>query len=104
MFMVSGNSNVVRVNGRAWLTADVDVRAGFERDGKTPATVIVIEIGEIYTQCARALMRSDLWNGAGRQAVPLPTVGDILTEMTQGEMDGSAYDAEWPGRAARTMW
>lgn len=103
LFMVPGNTNVVRINGCAWLTADADVRAGFERYGKRPATVVVIEIGEIYTQCARALIRSGLWEAAGR-AVDLPTVGDILAEMTQGTMDGAAYDAEWPARAARTMW
>jgi hypothetical protein len=65
--------------------------------------VIVIEIGEIYTQCARALIRSGLWRGAGGDT-DLPSVGDILSEMTEGAFDGAAYDAEWPSRSASTMW
>lgn len=102
MFMVSGSNTVVRINGRARLTNDTDLRASFERNGKQPATVIVIEIAEIYTQCARALIRAGLW--ARDDSADLPSAGDILQEMTQGEIDGAAYDAEWHGRAARTMW
>lgn len=103
MFMVPGSNNVVRVNGRARVTADEALRGRFEKDGKTPATVIVIEIGEIYSQCARAVMRAGLW-AAGDESGGLPSVGDMLAEMTDGRIDGKAYDEEWPGRAAKTMW
>ena len=103
MFVVPGSTNVVRVNGHAWLSADPDLRRKFDRDGALPATVIVIEIGEIYTQCARSLIRSGLWRGEGGDA-DLPSVGDILSEMTDGAFDGAAYDAQWPSRAAKTMW
>ena len=103
MFMVPGSNNVVRVNGRARVTADEALRGQFEKNGKTPATVIVIEIGEIYSQCARAVMRAGLW-AAGDESGGLPSVGDMLAEMTDGRIDGKAYDEEWPGRAAKTMW
>lgn len=103
MFMVPGSNNVVRVNGTARLTADSDLRARFEKKGKQPATVIVIEIGEIYTQCARALMRAETWTGGDRSA-GLPTVGEILAEVSQGEEGGARYDREWGARAAKTMW
>ncbi|MEL6793567.1 MAG: pyridoxamine 5'-phosphate oxidase family protein [Pseudomonadota bacterium] len=103
MFMVPGSNNVMRVNGRARLTANEALRARFEKNGKTPATVIVIEIGEIYSQCARAVMRAGLWT-SGDESGGLPSVGDLLVEMTEGRFDGKAYDEEWPGRAAKTMW
>lgn len=103
MFMVPGSNTVVRLNGQAWLSTEDAQRQRFARGGRLPATVIVIEIAEIYTQCARALMRSGLWRGQDAEG-PLPSPGDILTEMTQGEIDGAAYDAEWPARAAKTMW
>ena len=61
MFMVPGSNTVVRLNGEARLTADPDLRAKFDKSGRQPATVIVIRIGEIYTQCARAPMRAGLW-------------------------------------------
>lgn len=102
MFMVPGSNTVVRVNGTARLTADTDLRARFEHKGRVPATVIVITVGEVYTQCARAVMRAGLWlrNDAGR----LPTPGEILAEVSRGEEGGADYDAKWPERAARTMW
>jgi len=103
LFMVAGSATVVRVNGTAWLSADSDLTGRFETKGRHPRSVIVLEIAEIYTQCARALMRSELWT-SGDQSAGLPSAGDILTEMTQGDIDGAAYDAAWPARAQNTMW
>lgn len=103
MFLVPGSNNVVRVNGRARVTADADLRARFEKQGRLPATVIVISIGEIYSQCARALMRAGTWSGKAHSA-DLPSMGEILAEMTEGEEGGKAYDAAWGARAAETMW
>lgn len=55
MFMVPGSNTVVRVNGSAVLSDDPDLVTRFEQKGRHPATVIVIRIAEVYTQCARAL-------------------------------------------------
>lgn len=102
MFLVPGSNTVVRVNGHARITDDAAMRARFVREGRQPATVIVIRIAEVYTQCARALMRAGLW---GRDdATGLPSAGDILAEVTGGEEGGKAYDLAWGARAAATMW
>jgi hypothetical protein len=103
MFMVPGSQTVVRVNGRAYLSADAEVLARFDQKGRQPATVIVIEIAEVYTQCARAILRAGLWTRDDETA-DLPSPGDILHEMTQGGINGAAYDAEWPERAKTTLW
>lgn len=103
MFVVPGSNNVVRVNGHAFLTDDADLRARFEKKGRQPATVIVIEIAEIYTQCARALMRAGTWAGVD-ESTELPSVGEILAQMTSGEEGGAPYDDAWGARAAKTMW
>ncbi|UZD90163.1 pyridoxamine 5'-phosphate oxidase family protein [Cognatishimia activa] len=103
MFLVPGSNNVVRVNGRAHVTVDDDLRAQFEFKGKQPRSVIVIEIHEVYSQCARALMRARTWSGEDESGT-LPTVGEILAEQTDGAEGGERYDAEWGARAAKTMW
>ncbi|UWR10546.1 pyridoxamine 5'-phosphate oxidase family protein [Sulfitobacter mediterraneus] len=103
MFVVPGSNNVVRINGTAFLTDDADLRARFEKKGRQPATVIVIRIAEVYTQCARALMRAGTWAGVD-ESTGLPTVGEILAEMTSGEEGGAPYDAAWGARAKDTMW
>ncbi|MEP3440404.1 MAG: pyridoxamine 5'-phosphate oxidase family protein [Sulfitobacter sp.] len=103
LFIVPGSNNVVRVNGTAWLTDDAALRARFETKGRQPATAIIIEISEVYTQCARALMRAQTWSGED-QSQGLPTVGQILAEVSEGAEGGSEYDAAWGARAADTMW
>jgi PPOX class probable FMN-dependent enzyme len=104
MFLVPGSNTTMRINGRGVVSNDEALLAGFEMDGKHPRTVIVITIDEVYFQCARALMRSELWNPA-RFADPatLPTPGLMLKAAT-AEFDHETYDREWAGRAAKTMW
>ncbi|MDB2406956.1 pyridoxamine 5'-phosphate oxidase family protein [Jannaschia sp.] len=100
MFLVPGSANVVRLNGTARLTTDPDLIARFQGKGR-PTLVAKVTIAEIYSQCARAILRAELWGDT--PAPDLPSVGDLLREQKDG-FDGAAYDAEWPERAARTMW
>ncbi|MFT4959836.1 MAG: PPOX class probable FMN-dependent enzyme [Paracoccaceae bacterium] len=102
MFMVPGSNNVVRVNGRAVLTADADITDQFEHNGKHPKTVIVITIGEMYFQCAKALMRSALWK-SGDESGETPTAGQFIAEMKAG-FDAGKYDADYPQYAKGRMW
>ena len=102
LFLVPGTNTTVRVNGRAFLTDDPDLCTSFEQREKHPVTVIVFEVDEVYTQCAKALLRSDLWNR--NDADGLPTVGDILADMTNGELDGAEYDRNYVVNAQPRMW
>jgi len=103
MFMVAGSNNVVRVNGTARLTADADMTGRFSKNGRLPRCVVLISTGEVYFQCARALLRAKLWVD-GDQSDGLPTAGQILSDMTDGAVGGADYDAGWPARAADTLW
>lgn len=102
-FFVPGSLNVVRVNGTARITADATLRARFEREGKHPRTVLVVRVGEVYSQCARAIQRSALWSGENL-ASGLPSVGQMLQEASQGDIDGARYDAERATRAHLGWW
>ena len=102
MFMVPGDKVVVRVNGLAALTDDAELLERFAHGATLPATVIVIEVEEVYAQCPKALLRSGIWSRD--DAALTPTLGDILAEMTSGEIDAAEWDSQYPQRAARTMW
>ena len=102
MFMAPGSNTVIRVNGAAKVTLDTEICARFEFKNKLPRSVIVIKVAEIYTQCARALMRANLWNAPAVTGLPSP--GDLLAEQAQGEDGGATYDDAWGARAAKTMW
>ena len=74
-------------------------------DLKPARSVTVIDIDSVYFQCARAIVRSDLWNPARHvDQKSLPTPGQILEITSRKSIDGDAYDKEWPERAKKTMW
>jgi len=105
LFLVPGSETTLRVNGRAKVSIDPALCASFAVDGKPARSVIVLAIDAVYFQCARCIKRSDLWNPE-KHVDPkgLPTPGTILAVTSASRIDGEAYDAEWPGRAAKTMW
>lgn len=100
-FMIPGSTTSVRVNGSARLTTDLC--AQFDREGQQPRCVIVIKITEIYSQCARALQRSNLW-GQGDMSEGLPTVGQMLQDASAGHINGADYDRDRATRAHLGMW
>jgi PPOX class probable FMN-dependent enzyme len=102
MFMAPGCLNVVRVNGKAVLSADTVLSERFEIAGKTPKTVIVVTVAEVYFQCAKAFMRSEIWSGED-QSSALPTAGDFIREFTEG-FDNKAYDEGYGDYAKTRMW
>jgi uncharacterized protein len=105
LFLIPGSGNSLRVNGRASISIDPDLLASFSMEGKAPRSVIEIGVEAIYFQCARAIVRSDLWNPA-KHVDPhmLPTPGQILAALTCDRLGGDDYDRAWPERARQTLW
>ena len=105
LFLIPGSGNTLRVNGNARIATEPALLESFVSHGKAPRSVLVVTVESIFFQCARAIIRSDLWN-PGKHVEPdtLPTPGQILDALSGGRVDGEKYDREWPERAKRTMW
>jgi len=105
LFLIPGVGNTLRVNGQAHLSAEPVLLEAFAVEEKAPRSVMVMTVETIYFQCARALVRSELWNPS-RHVDPrsLPSAGQILAALSQDRVGGEVYDREWAGRAAKTMW
>jgi PPOX class probable FMN-dependent enzyme len=105
LFLIPGSGTTLRVNGRARLSADAELRARFAVDGKPPRTVMVIAVETLFFQCARAVVRSRLWDPA-RHVDPssLPSPGQMLAAMSHGRVGGEGYDQASPARANKTLW
>lgn len=105
LFLQPGLGTTLRVNGRARLSIDPELLASFAVEGKAPRSVIVITVDAVYVQCARAIVRADLWNPE-RHIDPstLPTVGQIIAALTEQKIGGEGYDKEWPERAKASLW
>ena len=105
LFLIPGFGNTLRVNGRAHLSIAPDLLASFAVEDKPPRSVMVMDVDAVYFQCARALVRSKLWEAASHvDPKSLPSAGQILAALSRDRVGGDSYDREWPGRAAKTMW
>lgn len=105
LFLIPGSGNTLRINGRAALSVDPDLLTSFAIDGKEPRSVIVTTVERIYFQCARAVLRAELWN-PDKHVDPkaLPSAGTMLAETSAGDIDAAEYDKAWPGRAKVSLW
>jgi PPOX class probable FMN-dependent enzyme len=102
LFLIPGVGDSFRVNGRASLTTDAELLAASEVDGKVPKLGILVAIDEAYTQCSKALIRSDLWNPERHIArEELPSSGEILRAVADPDFDAETYDRERAERYAR---
>ncbi len=83
LFLIPGVKETLRINGRAEIITDDNVRALFETRGKLPRSVIRIAVEEVYLHCAKALMRSHLWDDAARiNRTELPTMNQMIKDQT----------------------
>lgn len=105
LFLIPGSGTTFRVNGRAVVSADAELLASFAVDGHVPRTAIVLAVEAAYFQCARAVVRADLWNPE-RHVSPrdLPTPGEILAALSEERVGGRSYDEAWPERARASLW
>ena len=73
--------------------------------GKAPVSVLVVTAERVYFQCPKALVRSRLWHPEARiERSKVPSGGDILAEITDGEIDGAARDLAYPQLVKDTLY
>jgi PPOX class probable FMN-dependent enzyme len=103
LFLVPGVGETLRVHGTARITTDPALRAAHIAQGKEPATLLVVSVRELFMQCAKALMRSRLWEGRTRPAA-VPSMGELLAAQTPGRVTAAQVDADYPERMRTTMY
>ena len=104
IFFVPGVNETYRVNGRAQISQDADLKRRFVVNGKEPATVMVVTVKETFQHCAKALVRSDLWK-AGSRGRPqgVPTIGDFVAARNPGT-DSAAFNETYNERIPRELY
>lgn len=105
LFLIPGSGSILRVNGHARIAVDPDLLESFVSNGKAPRSVLVVTVETVYFQCAKAIVRSDIWN-PDKHIEPgvLPTAGQILAALSEGRVGGEEYDRTWFDRAKQNMW
>lgn len=106
LFFVPGVAETFRVNGTAQISVAPDLLEQFAVEGKTPKTVLIVSVREVFVHCSRALVRSRLWHVEEHIAAArrVPTMGKILAADLNGRMDADEYDRELPERVRETLY
>ena len=102
LFLIPGVGDSFRVNGTATIVDDPELLAASEVDGKVPKLGILVAVEEAYTQCSKALIRSDLWNPERHiERSDLPSSGAIMKAISDPTLDPDEYDRDRAERYTR---
>lgn len=86
LFLIPGVGETLRVNGRACLVRDAEVLTSLAVEGKQPVLGIAVEVEEAYLQCAKAILRSNLWQPSSMENKSLvPCLAQMLIDQTKIE-------------------
>jgi PPOX class probable FMN-dependent enzyme len=105
LFLIPGVSETLRIMGRATISTDPELCASFTMQSKAPRCVLKIAVEQVFFQCAKAIVRSKLWDPSIQvQRATLPTAGKILAEISGGKMGGEEHDRLAPERMKATIY
>ena len=105
LFLIPGIGETMRVNGKAEISVEPEVLASFAVDGKAPRSVILVTVEAAYVHCAKALMRSKLWDPSRHlERSQLPSNGQMMELLSAGAVDAQAYDRDAPGKLVATLY
>src|SRR5215475_4093509 len=105
LFLIPGCRETIRVNGRAVISIAPELCQSFVFAGKVPRSVIVVTVDRVYYQCAKAIVRSRLWDPAAHiDRSTLPTAGTILAAISAGALGGPEHDRTAPERMMATIY
>lgn len=102
LFLVPGVGETFRVNGTAVLVDDARLLESSAVGGKRPKLGILVTVEQAYTQCSKALLRSELWNPEKHAShASMPTTGEMLKAVSDPTLDVDEYDRERADRYRR---
>jgi uncharacterized protein len=105
LFLIPGCAETIRVNGRAVISIAPELCESFIFAGKVPRSVIVVTVDRVYYQCAKAIVRSRLWDPAAQiDRSTLPTPGTVLAAISNGALGGPEHDRTAPERMMATIY
>jgi PPOX class probable FMN-dependent enzyme len=81
IFLIPGRTDTLRVNGRARLLREAPYMDRLVVKGHRPQLVIEVAIEQIFHHCAKAFLRSQLWDSATWNPEALPAHACIVKEV-----------------------
>lgn len=95
LFMVPGSGDTVRVNGRARIVAEAPYRSRMAMKGVLPDLTVEVTVEELFLHCARAFVRSSLWNTeTWPDRRDVPSAGQIAKSQSGTPYSAAEIDAD----------
>lgn len=85
IFLVPGRADTLRVNGRARLVRDAPFLDDMVVQGHRPALALVVDVEQVFYHCAKAFLRSSLWDPQSWDADDLPPRAVIARTLERAE-------------------
>ncbi len=105
LFFVPGLNETLRVNGRAEITADEALLAPLAVKGKAPKTGILVHIEEVFMHCAKALIRSQLWNPEHHiERGQFPRIGQVYADHIGRGENAEAVEKRYATSLKETLY
>ncbi len=79
LVLLPGLGETLRIRGRAYVTRDPEVLAATAVPGRTPDVAVGMEVERVFLHCAKALIRSRLWD-PGSWPDELPSAARIFRD------------------------
>ena len=93
LFLIPGVDETLRVNGQAEIRDDNVFIELCDTEIKKPKSVLLVHVKEVYLHCAKALMRSKIWNNGDQIARDrLPSMSQMLNDQTKSDMPLETQD------------
>jgi PPOX class probable FMN-dependent enzyme len=81
LFLIPGKLETLRVNGRASIVRDANLREGMAVAGKAPALALVVKVEQAFIHCGKCMIRSHLWEpGSWPRVDDLPSQAQCLVD------------------------
>jgi hypothetical protein len=77
LFVIPGRDETLRLDGRAWVSVDADLRASFTTI-RTPASVLCVEVESAFIHCAKSFRRGHVWDTDSWAGLVAPTALELL--------------------------
>jgi PPOX class probable FMN-dependent enzyme len=94
LFFIPGIDETLRVNGSAIISTSEDILNKFNSESKPPISCIVVNIEEVFLHCAKAFMRSQLWNNETHiNPQDFPSMGQMMKDQLMATTEAESREA-----------
>lgn len=105
LFLIPGMNETLRINGTARLTTDIGLCERLGMNGRPARAVLVVSITEVFMHCAKAFIRSSLWQSdSWPDRKDMPTLGEIMRDQLASVETAEEIDQRLDRNYQTALW